>query len=483
MLRGTAWSVALRWGVRLIGLVSVVILARLLTPEDFGIVAMAGLTIGLISMVGELGVQLLLIRQQDAGRDECDTAWTLKILQGIFVAAVLVAVAPFAANYFDDNRIVDVMYVLAVGAVFDGAQNIGMVLARKELDFSRDFRFNLYVRMVSFVLTVGLAIALKSYWGLVLGRVLASFASIPLSFAMHPYRPRLSLACAGQYLKFGASIVPLRVGQFLSGKVDALIVGGFAGTSQLGVYNVASDLSMMLTEEIVGPLGRGLMPNYAKLSHDPAALAAAYNHVLRVAAIVVLPLGMGLSVLSGDVVLLILGDQWAQAGQLVEMLALYSMLVAIMHIMSNQILIVSGHERTSAVLMWVRLAILVPVIVAAGQTWGVDGIAVGRLVVAVCVFPLVVVVLTRSIPLTVIDVLIALWRPLLAAITMALMVARVHELIAYALVPRLLIEVGAGAVVYVATLLALWWISGRPSGIEATAVAFVVSRAGKSQAQ
>jgi len=434
-------------------------------------------------MVGELGVQLLLIRQQDAGRAECDTAWTLKILQGIFVAAVLVAVAPFAANYFDDNRIVDVMYVLAVGAVFDGAQNIGMVLARKELDFSRDFRFNLYVRMVSFVLTVGLAIALKSYWGLVLGRVLASLASIPLSFAMHPYRPRLSLACAGQYLKFGVSIVPLRVGQFLSGKVDALIVGGLAGTSQLGVYNVASDLSMMLTEEIVGPLGRGLMPNYAKLSHDPAALAAAYNHVLRVAAIVVLPLGMGLSVLSGDVVLLILGDQWAQAGQLVEMLALYSMLVAIMHIMSNQILIVSGHERTSAVLMWVRLAILVPVIVAAGQTWGVDGIAVGRLAVAACVFPLVVVVLTRSIPLTVIDVLIALWRPLLAAITMALMVARVHELIAYALVPRLLIEVGAGAVVYVATLLALWWISGRPSGIEATAVAFVVSRARKSQAQ
>ncbi|MFQ5635443.1 MAG: lipopolysaccharide biosynthesis protein [Gammaproteobacteria bacterium] len=483
MLRGSAWAVAMRWGIRLIGLASVVILARLLSPEDFGVAAMGALTIGFISTFSELGVQMLLIREQNAGRDDCDTAWTLKILQGIFIAVLLVSIAPLAARYFGDPRVVEVLYVLSVGAVFEGARNIGMVLARKELDFAKDFRFNVYVRLISFGVTVSLAFGLRSYWALVVGQVLSALISIPLSFRMHAYRPRFSLVGARKYLRFSASIVPFQFGRYLAKKVDALVVGGYSGTQQLGVYNVASDLSAMLTQEILAPLGRGLMPNYAKLNHDPEQLAVAFGHVLRTSVAVVLPLGLGLSVVAADFVGLVLGDQWGAVVPLLRLLAVYSMLVALIHIMSSQILIVAGYERTSAVLTWVRLAIMIPIVIAGARGWGVEGAAAGALASAAIAFPLAVIVLVKSIPLSPRTVVSAYWRPCAAALIMAVIANRLAAGIDYSPFVRLLISASVGATAYVAALFGLWVISGRPRGIEQVVVDYVsAKRAGAASA-
>ena len=480
MVRGSAWSIAMRWGIRLIGLVSVIILARLLTPEDFGIVAMGAITIALINSFSEVGVAMLLIRERDVGREEYDTAWTIKIVQGFFVSTLLVVGAPLAASYFGDDRVVAILYVLAIGAVLDGTQNIGISIARKELDFALDFRFHVYVRLVNFFLTVGLALLLQSYWALIYGRVLSSLVSVPLSFAMHPYRPRLSLARAGKYLRFSLSIVPLKFGRYLNNKVDAIVVGGLGGTNQLGLYNVAAELAAMLTHEILVPLGRGLMPNYSKLNHDPPQLAEAYGHVLRIAAAFILPLGFGLSAVAEHVVAVLLGSQWTAAGPLVEMLALYGMLVGLIHIMSNQILIASGHERRSALVMWIRLAVLTPVLVVASRNWGVQGVAVGAVCSALVVFPVVVWFLTRSLPLSTGMVVGAFWRPLLAAVGMAICVRWLDQRVELPAPLALLLEAAAGALVYGLILVTAWWIAGRPRGVEQMALGFLAARSGKA---
>jgi O-antigen/teichoic acid export membrane protein len=370
--------------------------------------------------------------------------------------------------------------VLAIGAVFDSAKNIGIALARKDLNFSLDFRFHVYVRLVNFVVTIGLALMLRSYWALIFGRVLSSAISVPLSFAMYSYRPRLSLAKAGKYLRFSLSIVPLKIGRYLNGRFGAIVVGGFGGAGQLGVYNVGAELSAMLTQEILVPLGRGLMPNYSKLNHDPVMLAEAYSHVLRIAAAFILPMGFGLSAVATDFVELVLGSQWRDAGVIVQLLALYSMLAGLIHIMSNQILITSGHERRSALLIWIRLAILVPALIVGGRLAGVSGVAAASLASAVIAFPIVVFVLVRSIPVTLGTVIGAFWRPVVAAIVMATYLQWVSQELVMATSARLLIEIASGALVYLVTLVGLWWISGRPRGVEQLAIGMLAARAGKS---
>jgi len=171
MIKGSIWMVAMRWTVQGIGLISTMILARLLTPADFGIVAMGMLVVGLLEIFSSLGVDLALIRNQAAEPGHYNTAWTFRVFQCTFITVLLLIFAPFAADYFGDPRVTIVIQILSLSVFFDGFENIGVVAFRKDLDFSKEFRFGVYKKLLGFVITVPLAFTLKSYWALVAGVV------------------------------------------------------------------------------------------------------------------------------------------------------------------------------------------------------------------------------------------------------------------------------------------------------------------------
>src|SRR5690349_1747934 len=127
LLYGSALMIAMRWSTRLLGLFSTLILVRLLTPDDFGVVAMAMVILGLLEVFTHTSVDLALIRDRDPSREHYDTAWTLEIVQAIGLAIALVVVAPWAARYFNDERVAPVIYALALRAVLGSFENIGVV--------------------------------------------------------------------------------------------------------------------------------------------------------------------------------------------------------------------------------------------------------------------------------------------------------------------------------------------------------------------
>ena len=138
MAKGAAWTILMRLSIRSIGLVSTVILARLLVPEDFGLIALATLVLGLLEVVAEFGFNLALIQNQTAGRDHYDTAWTLSVLRGVAVALALLALAQPAAAFFGEPRLATVLYVLAFAPAIEGVANIevleGMNRVRVRID-------------------------------------------------------------------------------------------------------------------------------------------------------------------------------------------------------------------------------------------------------------------------------------------------------------------------------------------------------------
>lgn len=474
MLRGAGWAVLMRWGIRCIGLVSTVILARLLTPEDFGIAAMGALVMGLLQGFAEFGATMLLIREPDATREHCDTAWTAQLLQSVFLSVLLVSIAPLAARYFAEPRLTPVIYLLAIDALLAGTENIGMTLVRKELDFTKDFRFIIYKRLLNLSITIPLALLLRNYWALVIGQLSGTAFGVLLSYRMHPYRPRLSLTHVREYLKFSLVIIPFNIGKFLNNKVDVFVVGGIGNTAQMGIYNIASELSAMVTREIIIPTGRGLYPNYAKLAHDLPQLTAAYLHVIGVLGTLCFPVGFGLCVVAGSFVGVVLGEQWDMAVPLMQWLAIYGMLTSLMGAMSGQILIVAGHEHLSSLLMWVQLAVLVPAVVISGQFAGVQGIAIGATLAAVVTFPVIVYFLSKALPLKLWQLFQALWRPLLASSMMTGIVKALH--VDGLPLAVLLFDVTVGAVSYVIALLVLWYLAGRPQGIEHVLIGFIADK-------
>ena len=466
MLRGSAWMVGMRWALRLVGLVSTAVLARLLLPADFGIVAMAAVIAGLLDTAAYAGVDLALIRAEEGADDLRNSAWTIQLLQSVIVAVLLLVAAPFAAAYYGEPRVAVVIAWLAAKSCLDGLQNIGIVAFRKELDFAREFRFNLYSKMLNLVVIVAAAWYFRNYMALVIGLVSGSLITVLLSYTMHPYRPRLSFAHVRQLWSFSNWLLVSRIGSFGSRKADQFIVGGAVGATALGSYHVATELSTMPTTELVMPMRRALFPTLAKLQHDPAAFEAAVLQTFAGLAVLCLASGFGMLSVAPELVTLILGERWIAAIPLVQWLALYGAFAGLSSVLEVPMW-VNGRTGVSATQAWVELAALVPLLLFMLPQYGVVGAALTRAVVAAALLPLMLYLTARVCPVSLGALARVLWRPLVASIVMTLALAAPVPL-PHFVVLALALKVVAGAAIYAATLALLWLASGRPAGIEAT---------------
>ena len=192
--RGAAIAVALTWVLRAIGLVSVFILARLLTPSDFGVVGLAMTAVALVETFSYLGMKQALLRMEKPERDYYDTAFTIQLIMFSALGLLLFAIAGPAADFFREPRVEPVIYALSLRFVMLGLVNIGVVEFERDFAFGRDLKMKATARIVSFFVTVALALWLRSYWALVVGMIVQSLVLTVLSYTMQPYRPRLSLA-------------------------------------------------------------------------------------------------------------------------------------------------------------------------------------------------------------------------------------------------------------------------------------------------
>jgi O-antigen/teichoic acid export membrane protein len=464
---GAAWMIAMRWAARLVGLASTVVIARLLTPDDFGVVAVALIVVGLLETIAYLGVDLSLIKDQDAAREDFDSAWTVQLAQGFLIAAALIASASFVASYFKEPRATAVIAALALRPIIDGLQNIGIVYFRKDLDFAREFRFNLIAKLLGASIQIGAAWLLRSYWALVAGMLAASVVSTLLSYLLHPYRPRLTWSRAAKVWSFSQWLLVSRVGAFLGKRSDEFIVGRLAGTAAMGSYHVVYELATMPTSEIIMPMRRALFPALAARVNDVLAYRGTVLAALASSVTVCFGLGLGLSGTADLVVPLVLGPQWLSAIPILRWLALFGMLAAVTSVLEVP-LWVAGRTDLSALLCWLELALAVPLILWAASRHGAEGAAFARVITSAMMLPIAAFTTRRACAISMRRQAATLLRPALAGMAMAAAMAAVRVPPAASIVPMLLLKLAVGAAVYCTTLWVAWRVADRPPGIEAS---------------
>jgi lipopolysaccharide exporter len=469
MAAGAAWMIGARWAIRGIGLVSTVILARLLRPEDFGLVAMGAITVQFVLVFANAGQGMAVIRNVNATDEHFDTAWTMSIAIGIIVATVLVAVAPLAGLYFHEARAVAVIQVIALKPFINGFTNVGILSFRKDLRFDKDFQFLVIQKLSTFVAGIPLAFILRSYWALVIALVSGEVFNVLISYRMSPYRPRLRLTKLREIWTYSAWMQVANIGSFFDEQADQFVVGGLAGAAPMGLYNVAADSASAPTDEIVAPITRALFPFYATLLHQPSQLAEAYLGVLSTVAVIALSTGIGVALVAEDLVVVVLGQKWLAAAPLVVWLAVGSAVLGVTR-SANPVISATGSGRLFAVRNWLFVALLAPAALVAGLNWGPVGVAAARAVVTVVWAPVMFYTVARVIPVTATEIFARLWRPVIAALAMAGSV-RLSGIDAIASATgRLLSSAGLGAAVFTSVLLSFWVLAGRQPGIERTAL-------------
>lgn len=472
MLRGSAWMIGWRWSIRLIGLVSTIILARLLTPADFGLVAMATLVVGLVEVFGDTGQGLAIIRHPHPKREHLDTTWTLSVCIGVALTIALFAVAPLGAAYFDEPRATLVIQFLALRTIIGSFENIGVVLFRKNQEFANDFRYLVCQKLLTFAITLSLAFALRTYWALVAGIVIGRALGVVLSYLMHPYRPRPTLVKLREIWSFSLWILISNMGGYLSEKTGEFVVGGIAGTSSMGHYNVASDVATAPTVELILPTERALFPVLATIVHDVKKLKQAYLDVLSVVAIASVSTGVGVAIVAKDMVAVVLGPQWGASASLMVWLALNVAVWGTCH-GSITVLNVTGHARLTAMLTCLGAAMLAPSLTLGGLVGGVEGVAMAHLAVTLAFVPILFAKLRRAIPVSASEIVERLWRPVTAAAIMATAVRFLHPDWITMVPIRLLHDIVLGACVFTAVLTLLWLLAGQPAGVEQAGIRYL----------
>ena len=234
MARGADWMVLFRLFDRSMGILSTTILARVLLPADFGLVAMAMSVIAIIELATAFSFEIALIQNPEPQREHYDTAWTLNILVAFGGAVITSALAHPAASFYGDPRLVPVMVCIAAGWAVSGLENTGIVNFRRRMDFATEFRFMATKRLVTFAASMAAAFALRSYWALVIGMVTGRVVGAMLSYVMEPYRPRLSLARAHELFSFSGRLLANNVAGVVLNRMPHFVVGRVFGAQALG---------------------------------------------------------------------------------------------------------------------------------------------------------------------------------------------------------------------------------------------------------
>jgi PST family polysaccharide transporter len=468
--RGAAWMVLLRLFDRSIGIVSTTVLARVLVPADFGLVAMAMSVIAIVELATAFSFEVALIQKPSPEREHFDTAWALNILIAVAGAAVTAALAWPTASFYGDHRLGPVMLVIAAAWLVSGFENTGTVSFRREMNFAAEFRWMSAKRVISFAVTIVAAFALRSYWALVIGMATGRVSGVALSYLVHPFRPRFGLSRARELFSFSGWVLANNIANVIFGRLPQIYVGRAFGAEPLGAYTVGSEIAQLPHTELVAPINRAMFPGYARLAGDLPSFRKICLEATAGLLMIVLPVSAAVTVLAGPIVRILLGEQWWQAVPVIQILAFAGAFTALNAntIAANLAL---GKPRVATIALVVRIAVFVFVVVVFARGRGMFAVAYAELLAAavtLCVSLPLMLTMLRVRPS---EYLAIVWRPVVAS---ALGGGLVYAVVgtggpvasfSTALV-NLLGGLAVGAVAYPLLLWILWYASGRRQGAE-----------------
>jgi O-antigen/teichoic acid export membrane protein len=467
---GAAWMIGLRLGVRGLGFVSTIVLARLLVPADFGLVAMAMTVSSVLDTVLELNFSIALITERRDDRAFYDAAWTWSILKGILVAAALAVTAPLIARYFDDARIVPIVYVLAVSSLIAGFQNPAVVNFIRDLEMHRTFTIGLGAKILSFAVTLAAAIIFRNYWALVLGSLTGSAATVLLSFIMCDFRPRFGFARSRELLGFSSWLMLTNIIGAVRGQIDPIVIGRIISARALGIYRIAWEISSLAATEIMMPVRQALFPGFVKWADDRDKLAQNYMESQAIMFSIALPIAVGIGLVADPLVRVLLGSQWLDAVPVMRILLVGAI---VQTICDNGWTVLNALRKPhiNTVIGAVTTVFYAVAVLYGVKAGGLVGAAIGHALASVLYLVCNSLALRRFMRISVLSLLRLAWRTIVATALMAAAVILFQGayldgsgLNPFAALPlTALVGVAAFAVVHIA----LWGIFGRGNGVEA----------------
>lgn len=367
---------ALRISTRAVAFIKLAILARLLTPEQFGIFAIASLAMALLEILTETGINVFFIQGEGKIKDYIDTSWVVSIVRGIIITAILLLASRYIAYFLNSPESYGLLKLISIVPLLRGFINPAIVKYQKNLEFNKEFIFRFVIFTFDAVVAIFLAQITKSASSLVWGLIVGAIIEIILSFTLVRPRPKFAFDFTKikKVISRGKWITVFGIFNYSFENGDDIVVGKIMNTSSLGIYQVAYKISSLPITEIADVIGKVTFPVFVDISSDIVRLKKAFIKTILFVSTVVTVVGLVLFIFPREVILLVLGDQWLAAVPALRVLSILGVIRAILTVPNAVFLAFKKQEYVSTI-TFVSLLILAITVVPLVLKYGIVGAA------------------------------------------------------------------------------------------------------------
>ena len=370
----TAISQIIKQGLSLL---TVIILSRLLTPEDTGLFAMVLVIVGFNNLISDLGLSVATIQRPDLDHQQASALFWLNVLLGLGLAALTAISAPFVAHFYGEPRLAAPLLVISITFLVGALSVQHRALLRRQMLFTPLAYIEIASGILSAVVGIAGAFLGWSYWALVWMQFTLAPVQLIGSWIACPWKPTRPQRAneVGSMVSFGMNLTGFRVVNYVSRNLDNVLIGFFYGAAQLGLYARAYSLLVLPLGRINEPLASVAIPALSRLADSPEEYRKGYRRIVGTLCVVTMPLVACLIAASEWAVLALLGPQWVEASWIFALLGISGFIEPFLYTFSW---LFTSQDRTKEQLRWGMVNTAITVVgILAGLRWGATGVAAG----------------------------------------------------------------------------------------------------------
>ena len=414
--KGLLWSIIEVLIKRLFDLFVKLILARILFPEEFGIVGMAAVFTSFVQVISEMGIGSALIqrKKEDLKDIHFQTAFWFSLVFGIVLYVSICFLAPFVSEFYGEPILKQVVPILGLPILISSVNTINKVQLMRELNFKKLAIVNNISSIIAGIGAIILAYNNFGIWALVFNVVVPFFFAVPLLFIATKWRPKpvWEGVAFKEIFSFGIFTFGTAIILNITANIDYLVIGKLISAASLGAYTLAFMLTSMVSTQITSMVNRVMYPFYSAIQTDAAKVKEHYLSVLKYYAVIIYPIMLSLIVLGGPIISIFFGDKWVEAKVPMRILAV-AVLINILTSSYNVLFRSIGKPKLEMkILLGILIFATIPAIIVGGYWYGVRGVAYGILFSSIANLLVVLLLLEKHFNIS--------WRDISTAVTPAL---------------------------------------------------------------
>jgi len=361
-VRGASWTYIAFYSGKITVFLSTIILARLLTKGDFGVVGYAITVIGFLDVIKDLGIGLAVIYHDD--EEVADTAFWLNLIIGLLLFLLVWITAPYVGVFFEDQRAVSITRILALNFPLSSIGSTHDALLVKRLAFNRKFIPDFSRAITKGFLSIILAYLNFGPWSLIYGQLSGTIVSVFILWRLVDWRPSFAFtnSIAQSLLKFGLPIVGVNIVSVLAQNMDYLVIGRYLDAEALGVYTLAFRIPELTLLQFCVIIAQVVFPVFTKIRDDVGALQNGFLETTRYVTLFTVPVGVGMALLSTPFVLTFFGEKWVDAAPIMSAISLYGLFISFGY-NAGDVYKAQGRPGMLTVISFVHILILTPLLI------------------------------------------------------------------------------------------------------------------------